>query len=253
MPLAFALSAFPADGAERVRLQDNYDKALKEIWSASTPPIGSGFHIAPGKIVTAAHVVAGCRVVWARSSATSSAPAQIVALDTRADVALLDVPGLHSLPTLALGEAEIGRKVTLYGFPKRRGIVAKERVAMEAIVDAPTHSDDGALLITLRGNGTEGMSGGPVVDGAGAVVGLIVAKWTDGERPIAVATRSLRPFLDYMEIEARRAPAASPARQTETGEASPTSGRPRAPGIPLPRGAHMPEWTDAVMQVGCTR
>jgi hypothetical protein len=291
--LAFALSALPADGAERIRLQDAYDQALKEVWPNGAPPIGSGFQVAPGKIVTASHVIAGCHAPWVRSSATSAVAAQVVALDTRVDIALLEAPAIADLPTLALGETETGARVTVFGFPKRRGTVARERVASPAIVDGAARSDTGGPLLVLRGSGIEGISGGPVVDGGGTVVGMIVAKQTgDDERLFAVSPIGIGDFLAYMAVEPRRSrsdpeprptqtndvprpPPLAPLRAQETPKphkpAAKPAAKPATKALPKPvhiavprvrtatagsgrgAGGDMPAWTGAVMQVGCSR
>lgn len=298
--LAFALSAVPAGGAERIDLQDAYDRTLKEIWPGGAPPIGSGFHVAPGKVLTASHVTAGCHAPWVRSSATSAVPARIVALDTRVDIALLDAPGIAALPTLGVGETELEARVTVFGFPQRRSGIARERVATPAVVDALAHSTGGGPLLLLRGSGTEGISGGPVVDGHGTVVAMIVAKRTgDEERLVATSSTGINDFLAYMAVEPRRSPAepvprAAPPRPREDPAPSPLAplaaketpkphaagtkpaGKPAAKQAPKPaqkavsRPVHpavprariaavaagagdMPAWTEAVMQVGCSR
>jgi len=289
--LAFALSAVPAGGAERIDLQGSYDRALKEVWPGGAPPIGSGFHVAPGKILTASHVVAGCHAPWVRSSATSAVPAQIVALDTRVDIALLDAPGIATLPTLNVGETEAEARVTVFGFPARRNGIARERVATPAVVEASAHSTTGGPLLWLRGSGTEGISGGPVVDGRGTVVAMIVAKRTgDDERLIATSATGINDFLAYMAVEPRHTPAEPlappappPAREEpvplrlaplaakETPKPHKSTAKQAAKPAPKPApkpvrlaaprartavsgtGGDMPAWTGAVMQVGCSR
>lgn len=257
--LAIALSALPADGAERVRLQDNYDKALKEIWPASAPPIGSGFHVAPGKVVTAAHVIAGCHVLWVRSSATSSTSAQTIAIDTRSDIALLDVPGLYALPTIAIGETEVGDEVRAFGFPKRRGAVVRERASTAATVEGSATSDTGGALMTLRGSASEGMSGGPVVDARGLVVGMTLAR-RDDTQLIAVTASGLRRFLAYLAIATRPPlPIPPPVPGGDDAGTNPhpltrEQRRSHERSTPPRRSeSNMPQWTGAVMQVGCSR
>ena len=85
--------------------------------------VGSGWVVAPGRVVTNAHVVAAADDVRVSVKGTGrDLAARVVAFDPRRDVAVLDVPGLPA-PALALGrELAAGDPAVLAGFPGDAGL-----------------------------------------------------------------------------------------------------------------------------------
>jgi len=77
--------------------------AVKAYGGCGTYPEGTGFVVAPGEVVTAAHVVAGETGVTVQGR-----PGEVVLFDPRSDLAVVRVPGLAPTP-LALGATTSSR------------------------------------------------------------------------------------------------------------------------------------------------
>lgn len=167
---------------------------------------GSAFAVGDGNFVTARHVVAGHE--WVRLSLgvqTPSVPAQVIALDDLDDVAVLHVPASTrpSLPhvLLTLGDAPTtGEQVTAIGYPGGGPLV--QRGGQVVTVDPEQARVDLAVQA--------GMSGGPLLDADGRVVGVLVAR--RGRQAVAVPAPRLANAL---------AAAASASPRPPTGAAIP--------------------------------
>ena len=142
--------------------------------------MGTGFAIAPNRIVTAAHVAAGAVSIGVQGEGVITT-ARVVDYDKDADVALLQSrdPLPKSL-TVANKHAPLGSALALLGFPDAvtdlrvtQGIVS----GVDASVDygPPTNTSLTHVLATDAAiNG--GNSGGPALDHAGQVIGLVTGK-----------------------------------------------------------------------------
>ena len=142
--------------------------------------MGTGFAIAPNRIVTAAHVAAGAVSIGVQGEGVITT-ARVVDYDKDADVALLQSrdPLPKSL-TVADKHAPLGSALALLGFPDAvtdlrvtQGIVS----GVDASVDygPPTNTSLTHVLATDAAiNG--GNSGGPALDHAGQVIGLVTGK-----------------------------------------------------------------------------
>jgi hypothetical protein len=142
---------------------------------------GSGWVIEPGFVVTNAHVVAGedDTVVQIRGVG-AHLNADVVAFDSRNDVAILRVPGLGNTPALKLAlDAPSGRAAAVLGFPRNGPYDARPaRLASTAEVisqDAYGRGPVRRKITTVRGHIRPGNSGGPVVDTRGRVAATVFA------------------------------------------------------------------------------
>ncbi len=78
---------------------------------------GSGFVVAPNKVMTNAHVVAGAETFSVDAERTTYG-AQVISYDPQADIAILDVPGLSAEPLkFAEYTAGTGVDALVLGFP----------------------------------------------------------------------------------------------------------------------------------------
>ena len=211
-------------------------------------PVGSGFQVARGKVLTAAHVIAGCRFLWSRSSSSRRTHALLLGLDARVDLALLATPENLSTAALPIGEPRVGEQVDVYGFPR----VGQEQSSVSTTVDSISDRNSSRTLLLLRGEEAKGVSGGPVVDANGTAVGLVVAREVGPNgMTIAVSGQDVSRFLGYMGIAAR----------ISADEAERPSSPVRARGIGARRlrkePIHAEDGRDnvgaAIMQVGCSR
>ncbi|HXQ90908.1 MAG TPA: MarP family serine protease [Acidimicrobiales bacterium] len=149
---------------------------------------GSGFVVAPGLVVTNAHVVAGIPSPDVIDS-TGRHPAAAVLFDPRLDIAVLRVPGLTD-PPLAIDDAVVGRGTTgvVMGYPgggpltpRKAGVAA----AFDAVgLDIYGSSQTTREIYQLDAVVQPGNSGGPLVASGdptipdGTVIGVVFARST---------------------------------------------------------------------------
>ena len=149
---------------------------------------GTGWLLEPGFIVTAAHVVADWETVTVRQAVAPEFAATVVGLDTRRDVALLgyDVAaarlGAGAVP-LPLGDADItdiARELLALGYSgsgvKPSGDVGSPKAnagILSQITNFGPHSYGRNLEMDAPID--PGDSGGPVLNTAGEVVGMVRA------------------------------------------------------------------------------
>lgn len=124
---------------------------------------------APGGLVlTALHVVEGAPDVRVSLGGAPAAPARVVDADPALDLALLaGAPVERGGQAIAATGAASGDRVRLLGFPRLRA------AEVEAVVVDPARAFAGARYVELAGRAEPGASGGPVLDGTGAVVGIV--------------------------------------------------------------------------------
>jgi S1-C subfamily serine protease len=145
---------------------------------------GSGWVVAPGIIVTNAHVVAGEQDTTVEPSDSPSLPVRAIAFDPTDDIALLRVPGL-SAPALSLvSEPDSGTAGAILGYPENGPFdVQPGRIGRTQTVITQNAYGQGPvsrLLTPLRGLVRPGNSGGPLVDGAGQVLTTVFAGTVGG-------------------------------------------------------------------------
>jgi S1-C subfamily serine protease len=160
---------------------------------------GSGWVARPGFVVTAAHVVAGEDDTTVVPSGGSSLAAEVVAFDSHDDVAILRVPGLEESP-LRLAEPGSGTPVAIVGYPLNGPLQATAgRIGSTATVlaqDAYGNGPTRRLVTSLSGNVEHGNSGGPAVDGSGAVLATVFAARSSGGGGYGVPASVVREDLD---------------------------------------------------------
>jgi len=146
---------------------------------------GSGWVVAPGEVVTNAHVVAGEHdTVVEVGGSPPNRSAEVVVFDPRNDVAVLRVAGLDAKPLALASDPPAGRSAAILGYPKDGPFDAEPgRIGRTQPVDTQDAYGNGPvtrLLTPIRGLVRPGNSGGPMVDSAGAVVTTVFAATTDG-------------------------------------------------------------------------
>jgi S1-C subfamily serine protease len=144
---------------------------------------GSGWVARPELVVTAAHVVAGEDDTTVVPSDGRSLPAQAVVFDPHDDIAILHVGGLDAAP-LRLVDPRPGAPVAIVGYPENGPLTASAgRIGTTASViaqDAYGRGPTRRVVTSLSGTIEHGDSGGPAVDGSGAVQATVFAARATG-------------------------------------------------------------------------
>ena len=159
---------------------------------------GSGFVIAPDRILTNAHVVAGVAhpVVDVRNG--PAIQSTVVYFDPVGDLAVLDVPNLD-LTALKLGPTVTsGTKAVSDGFPfggpfvsLQVGVDQVGTLNVQNIYNSGTAPRE---IYSLAANVQEGDSGGPLLTTSGVVAGVIFAKGaTEANVGYAITMKSVAP------------------------------------------------------------
>ena len=143
---------------------------------------GTGFVVAPGVIVTNAHVVAGEPVPTVIVSGRS-VDAKPVLVDPKLDIAVLKVPVALGPPlSFATSLAERGTQAAVVGFPLN-GPLHITAAAISAAFDAIGRDIYGSALVTrqvyeLSAQIEPGDSGSPLVGQGSSVLGVVFSRST---------------------------------------------------------------------------
>jgi S1-C subfamily serine protease len=159
---------------------------------------GSGFVVAPDRVITNAHVVAGVEhpVVDVRNG--PALQGTVVYFDPTGDLAVLSVPGL-TLKPLPLGPTvSAGTDAVSDGYPYGGPFVSLQvgvdqvgTVNVENIYSTGTAPRE---IYSLAANVQEGDSGGPLLTTSGVVAGVIFAKGaTTANVGYAITMKSVAP------------------------------------------------------------
>lgn len=144
---------------------------------------GSGFVVAPNRVMSNAHVVAGSDSVTVNASGTDY-DATVVSYDPDADISILDVPNLPSQPlTFADKSAETGTDALVLGYPGGGEFAATPARIRETIElngpDIYRTANVTREVYTVRGTVRQGNSGGPLMDLNGKVLGVVFGAAVD--------------------------------------------------------------------------
>jgi serine protease Do len=140
------------------------------------PSSGTGLFLnSDGDILTNAHVVRGC--VWVSGGIPGSQMqnARIVARDQTNDLALLKSNFKPSLVPILRTGVRTGEPVAVYGFPLAGLLPSTGNFTLGNVTATAGLRDDTSML-QLSASVHPGNSGGPVLDQAGRVVGIVVGK-----------------------------------------------------------------------------
>lgn len=139
--------------------------------------IGSGWVAGSGLIATADHVVAGAREVQVASwDGKTSMDATIVYENAETDIALLAVDNLSAKPLKLGSRTPVESEATRLGFPNTNHSYFDARMLRIGDDWKPQMVAGSTVPRSLaHGDGSQGTSGGPIVDGMGQVLGMVEA------------------------------------------------------------------------------
>jgi S1-C subfamily serine protease len=140
---------------------------------------GSAYPVAPGYLITNAHVVSGTSgTTLSQASGTRRVNATVVLFDSRKDVAILYAPGIASAALVA-SDGGRGTQGAVIGYPG-----GGDETVSAAVIDKSTSAEGRDIysnsLVTrqiwiVESQVRPGNSGGPLVDLQGHVLGLVFA------------------------------------------------------------------------------
>ncbi len=175
---------------------------------------GSGFFaVEPGIVITNAHVLGMLHaskapprsvdvVVHSGEPTQMSLRGQVLGVDRLSDLAILRVEGAEParlpapLPVDSARALSELQKVYFFGFPFGARL-GKSITVSETSISSLRKDDTGLLQqIQVNGNMNPGNSGGPLVDGRGAVVGVSVATIRGSAISFAVPADFIQPLLE---------------------------------------------------------
>jgi S1-C subfamily serine protease len=144
---------------------------------------GTGFVVAPNRVMSNAHVVAGSDTVTIES-AGQTYDATVVSYDPNEDISILDVPNLPA-PPLAFADkaAPTGTDAVVLGYPGGGDFAATPARIRETIElngpDIYRTTTVNREVYTIRGSVKQGNSGGPLINRAGQVLGVVFGAAVD--------------------------------------------------------------------------
>ncbi|OLP55041.1 hypothetical protein BJF92_16710 [Rhizobium rhizosphaerae] len=180
-------------------LEKSYREAARTPLPAGAIAVGTGFFIAPDKVMTSAHVIAGCDTIIVENGRLEPASARVAAQDRRRDAAVLKVQAVAP-SVLSLGE-DSGRgalRILGYGVGETGRMPADMREAARLKGSPP-----GALAVSARVSA--GFSGAPILEAGGRVIGILSGRLNEGEgrdqadiiaSPVAGLSAALRGHAD---------------------------------------------------------
>jgi S1-C subfamily serine protease len=143
-----------------------------------------------GEVLTNNHVVSGSTSITVTIAGRSGTyVAQVVGVDPTKDVALIQVEGVSGLPTATLADSstlQVGEAIVAFGNALGQGgapsVTQGSVVALDQSLTASdgTSSEQLTGMVQIDASIAPGDSGGPIVNTAGQVVGMITAGQSTG-------------------------------------------------------------------------
>jgi len=141
---------------------------------------GTGFVVAPNRVITNAHVVAGVTQPVIESPSGGALPGTVVYFDSVNDLAVIAVDGLEA-PALQLGDdLAAGSGAVADGYPFGGPFVSDPARVLSlgtlSVADIYGQDPTPRQVYTLASDVQQGESGGPLLSESGEVTGVIFAK-----------------------------------------------------------------------------
>lgn len=156
---------------------------------------GTGFYVSEeGQLVTNAHVVDKCETIIVRYAQDLPRKGRILSRDTINDLALLATD--HPAPAVAAFRpgVRMGEYAAVFGYPLT-GILTSSGNFTQGSVTALAGLGDDTRMLQISAPVQPGNSGGPLLDEAGHVVGVVVSKLN--ALKVAAATDDLAQNVNF--------------------------------------------------------
>jgi S1-C subfamily serine protease len=143
---------------------------------------GTGFVVAPGRVVTNAHVVAGVDQPVVETPGGGALPGRVVYFDTQHDLAVVAVDGLQSAPLPLTSDLPSGSAAAFAGYPHGGPFQSKPATVQDitTVLVPDIYGNNAAPenVYRLAADVQPGNSGGPLLTTDGQVAGVVFAKAT---------------------------------------------------------------------------
>ena len=169
-------------------------------YACGTSATGSGFVLAPDRVVTNAHVVAGVTAPIVELPGQPAREGRIVYFDPIDDVALIAVDDLGADAIPVIAPIAPGTAAVVQGYPYGGPftMVNAEVISSGSVLVPDIYGTSNALrdIYALAATVQPGNSGGPLLTADGGVAGLVFARAeSDLDRGYAMTTAELEPVL----------------------------------------------------------
>ncbi|MCU1514416.1 MAG: hypothetical protein JWO10_1506, partial [Microbacteriaceae bacterium] len=172
-------------------------KIVGSAYACGQNQSGSGFVVSQNRVITNAHVVAGVTQPVVQSSDGRSWNGRVVYFDTVNDLAVIAVSGMPVSP-LAIGKTlATGTSAVFDGYPLGGPFSSKpaavQGISTVNVPDVYGNNPSPREIYTLAADVQQGNSGGPLIDAAGSVAGVVFAKSTTTPAGFALTIAELGP------------------------------------------------------------
>lgn len=169
-------------------------------YACGTGATGSGFAVAPDRLVTNAHVVAGVDTPIVELPGREAREGRVVYFDPIDDVAVVAVDGLGATPLRIAPVLSPGDAAVVQGYPHGGpfGSISATVLSVGTVPVPDVYDETAALreIYALEADVRPGNSGGPLITEDGAVAGVVFARGIDSDtRGYAMTTTELAPVL----------------------------------------------------------
>ncbi len=179
------------------------NRALAVVCGAPSPSVGapapakrsgtatgSGIIVdTQGDVLTAHHLVQQCKAITVKRPGTAALEAVVTGTDPKNDLAILKVSG--ELPAseparfrASSRPAKLGESIGVIGYPLT-GFLSTEPKATFGQINSVAGVNNDYTLLQISAPVQPGNSGGPVLDGSGQVIGIVV-----GIAPLSLVAQS---------------------------------------------------------------
>ncbi|MGG5170716.1 MarP family serine protease [Pseudarthrobacter sp. J1738] len=162
---------------------------------------GTGFVVAPGRVVTNAHVVAGVNEPVVAVPGGGALQGRVVYFDSQHDLAVLDVAGLNAAPLAMTKNLSAGTAAAFSGYPHGGPFQSKpasvQGITNVLVPDIYGNNPQAEQIYQISGDVQPGNSGGPLLNSGGQVAGVVFAK-ASSNSPLgfAITMDQLQPVVD---------------------------------------------------------
>jgi len=167
----------------------------RPLQSEKSATIGTGFFVSSeGHLITNAHVVEGCSAPKVSSGLASRVSARVLDRDASNDLALIKGDFRSSAPASLRAGVRIGEAIATFGYPLV-GLLSTRGNFTMGNISAITGIGDDSRFLQITAPVQQGSSGGPMLDQAGNVVGVVVGKLDALE--VAAATKDVPQNVNF--------------------------------------------------------